>query len=86
MESDSTGYYIEVDEARDSYAGTDRIFTFRRALPRSLKSAYVKASKTKVGENTYCACCHKTFIKKTYQQKFCSDKCRVRYHNRRFTY
>ena len=86
MISDSTGYYIEVDEARDSYDSIDIIPTFRRALPTSSKSAYVKASKTKVGKNTYCACCHKAFIKKTYQQKFCSDKCRVRYHNRRFTY
>lgn len=33
-----------------------------------------------------CPICKKMFIKKSYQQRFCSDKCRIKYHNKRKVY
>ena len=87
------GYYQDVDEARDTYddyndhqeqsLSVGNNWGERSSLPKSKKSAYIKAKKGKVGEDIKCANCGKTFKKQTYQQKFCSDKCRVKYHNRR---
>lgn len=37
----------------------------------------------KKGETLRCPMCGKTFEKRSYQQKFCSNDCKVRYHNKR---
>lgn len=42
--------------------------------------------KSSVGEPCICPICGRTFIKKSYQQKFCGDKCRIKYHNKRKVY
>lgn len=34
----------------------------------------------------YCPMCKREFIKKSYQQIFCSNKCRIKYHNKRKVY
>lgn len=35
------------------------------------------------GEELQCPMCRKTFVKRTYQQKFCSRNCKYAYHNKR---
>ena len=84
------GYYQEVDEAKDNYgvydthsSSCDSNWGQRTSLPTSKKSAYIQAKRGKVGESIKCANCGHFFTKETYQQKFCCDRCRVRYHNRR---
>ena len=47
------------------------------------KSANEKSS---IGDSCVCPICKHTFIKKSYQQKFCGDKCRIKYHNKRKVY
>ena len=47
------------------------------------KSANEKSS---IGDSCVCPICNHTFIKKSYQQKFCGDKCRIKYHNKRKVY
>ena len=90
MGSDSTGYYIDVDDARDDYDdNSSSLYSGnnwgqRCGLPTRKSSAYVKAKNAKVGETITCANCGKKIIKKTYQQKFCCDNCKNKYHNRRF--
>lgn len=39
-------------------------------------------------KDSQCSCpmCKSVFIKKSYQQRFCSDKCRIKYHNKRKVY
>lgn len=37
----------------------------------------------KKGETLRCPMCGKVFIKKSYQQKFCTNDCKVKYHNKR---
>lgn len=44
------------------------------------------AELTEVGNKCRCTMCGKFFEKKSYQQKFCSDKCRIKYHNKRKIY
>lgn len=44
------------------------------------------AESTEVGNKCRCTMCGKFFEKKSYQQKFCSDKCRIKYHNKRKLY
>lgn len=36
-----------------------------------------------VGNELKCPICGKRFVKKSYQQKFCSNDCKVKYHNKR---
>ena len=91
MDSDSTGYYIDVDDARDDYddalsysQSNSNNWGQRCELPTRKSSSYVKAKNAKVGETITCANCGKKMVKKTYQQKFCCDRCKIKYHNRRF--
>ena len=44
------------------------------------------AESTTVGNKCRCTMCGKFFEKKSYQQKFCSDRCRLKYHNKRKIY
>lgn len=37
----------------------------------------------KTGESLQCPMCGKRFTKKSYQQKFCTNDCKVKYHNKR---
>lgn len=37
----------------------------------------------KIGAVIKCPMCGKIFTKKSYQQKFCSNGCKVKYHNKR---
>lgn len=37
----------------------------------------------KIGAQLECPICKHSFTKKSYQQKFCSDRCKVYYHNKR---
>lgn len=46
-----------------------------------LLSQYDKAKDAKVGEIIACACCGSKMVKKSYQQKFCSLKCKDKYWN-----
>ena len=42
---------------------------------------YVIAESTVVGNTFLCAYCGKTIVKRTYQQKFCNNKCKDKYWN-----
>lgn len=45
------------------------------------KDIYEVNHVTNVGSMIKCPNCHKNFIKKTYNQKFCCTKCKDNYHN-----
>lgn len=44
------------------------------------------AANAPVGRECQCPMCNNKFIKKSYQNKFCSDYCRTKYHNKRKIY
>jgi hypothetical protein len=48
-------------------------------------SSYKAAKAAKVGETVACGCCNKKFVKRSYQQAFCSNRgnnnCKDRYWN-----
>lgn len=57
---------------------------------KGLNNSIEKLKRININKKKYsqCTCpmCKKTFTKKSYQQKFCSDKCRIKYHNKRKVY
>ena len=55
-------------------------------LSKKIEDKKKSAEATKVGNECKCPICGRNFVKKSYQQKFCSDKCRIKYHNKRKIY
>jgi hypothetical protein len=45
------------------------------------KERYIKATEAKTGSKIECANCGKSMTKKTYQTKFCKNKCKDQYWN-----
>lgn len=72
--------YVEWEE-RKSFI--DKGFYGRYRITDSQKG-YGK--NVKIGEKMHCLRCGKTIVKKSAKQRFCSDKCRTRYHNKRTIY
>lgn len=67
---------------------TDRPSRFvkRHILPGLhplIEEIRAKNGNAKMGEQLQCPMCGKRFVKKSYQQKFCTNDCKVRYHNKR---
>lgn len=42
-----------------------------------------KNGNAKIGAELKCPVCGRGFVKRSYQQKFCTNDCKVRYHNKR---
>lgn len=77
--------YVEWEERRDRWMSNGGCGT---AYGRYRKADRNKThGKTiKVGEEMNCLRCGRRFVKKAAKQRFCSDKCRIRYHNKRTSY
>lgn len=45
------------------------------------KKIYTQNKSKKVGETCICPICKKEFVKKHYAQAFCSNDCKVKFHN-----
>lgn len=58
----------------------------KKKLGKKTEDKKLINEKSSIGDSCICPICGKTFIKKSYQQKFCGDKCRVKYHNKRKVY
>lgn len=90
------GYYQELDDARDDYSQSDvtpdrntKIYQgcrYRVVANPSQDIPRKRNAKAKVGTECRCPMCHKKFIKKTYQQRFCCIKCKNNFHNKRQRY
>ena len=71
----------------DYYSKGYPVYIGRKAkLSKKIETKKKSAEETHVGNECTCAICGRKFIKKSYQQKFCSDKCRIKYHNKRKIY
>lgn len=57
-----------------------------KSLNESIEAPKGRNTKAKVGESCRCPICHKVFIKRSYQQRFCGNRCRIKYHNKRQFY
>lgn len=57
-----------------------------KSLDKSIEAPKERNTKAKVEESCRCPICHKVFIKKSHQQRFCRDECRIKYHNKRQFY
>lgn len=97
MEIDNDGYYQDVDEARDDYSrdsarcsrGRNRGEWFRKRkaqLSNSIEAPRNRNIQAKVGTECRCPICGKSFVKKSYQQRFCGGECRIKYNNKRMVY
>lgn len=42
-----------------------------------------KNGNAKIGAELKCPVCGRGFVKRSYQQKFCTNDCKVKYHNKR---
>lgn len=72
----------------DPHCLTDRPSRFvkRHILPGLhplIEEIRAKNGSAKMGEELRCPMCGKRFIKKSYQQKFCTKGCKITYHNKR---
>lgn len=88
----------EVDylEEREYYAHLENLCTPRihcnnrryrvGKLQNSIEAPKARNEAAKVGSVCHCPICGKKFIKQSYQQKFCSNRCKVKYHNKRQVY
>lgn len=57
-----------------------------KKLDNSIEVPKRRNEKANVGAEIRCPMCHKKFVKKTYQQKFCCIRCKNNYHNKRQVY
>lgn len=72
----------------DDNEPTNRPYRYleRRILPGLhplIEEVRAANGKAKKGDSLKCPMCGRNFIKKSYQQKFCCNDCKVRYHNKR---
>lgn len=92
-----TWHTADMEDCRDDYHYCDNDYcdnnrtypTERRILSKlnnSIEAPKKRNEKAKVGEMCRCPMCGKKFSKKVYQQKFCCNKCKVKYHNKRQVY
>lgn len=72
--------YVEWDE-RQGNRGCTGLGRYRK---RDTHKSHGKS--VKIGEEMKCLRCNHRFIKKSAKQRFCSDKCRIRHHNKRTVY
>jgi len=72
-----TSYYTELDEDRgwdDVVREQDREQEEGRRLARFKPAEYAIAKGAAVGTRVVCAACSTPFLKRSYQQAFCSNK------------
>lgn len=72
--------YVEWDERQNKFHN----FGYKRY--RKADKHKTHGREVKIGEEMRCLRCSKKFVKKAIKQRFCSDKCRTRYHNKRTVY
>lgn len=75
-------------DCEDEMCITDRPsrFVTRHILPGLhplIEEIRAKNTVAKAGAELRCPMCGKRFVKKSYQQKFCSSDCKIKYHNKR---
>lgn len=80
--------YDSLDCEEDLRNLTDRPSRFvkRHILPGLyplIEEIRAKNGNAKMGEELQCPICGKRFVKKSYQQKFCTKGCKIKYHNKR---
>lgn len=78
--------FLDCDE--DPRCLTDRPSRFveRHILPGLhplIEEIRAKNRKAKMGEELRCPMCGRRFVKKSYQQIFCTKDCKITYHNKR---
>ncbi|MCX4279337.1 hypothetical protein [Muribaculum sp.] len=76
---------LDCEDVRDM---TDRPSRFvqRHILPGLhplIEEIRANNGAAKMGEELRCPMCGRKFVKKSYQQKFCTNNCKVKYHNKR---
>ncbi len=81
-------FYNSLDCEEDPRSLTDRPSRFitRHILPGLhplIEEIRAKNGDAKMGEELRCPMCGKRFVKKSYQQKFCTKVCKINYHNKR---
>lgn len=80
--------YDSLDYEDDPVNLTDRPsrFVTRHILPGLhplIEEIRAKNGNAKMGEQLRCPICGRWFVKKSYQQKFCTKNCKIKYHNKR---
>ena len=95
MLSDISGYYQEVDEARNDYEPHERSKqpshnwsrrNIRKptSLFKEIEAAKALNKEIKVGCDCICPICKKTYKKASYQQVYCTGSCRIEYDRLRW--
>lgn len=80
--------YDSLDYEDDPRNLTDRPSRFvkRHILPGLhplIEEIRAKNGRAKMGEQLRCPMCGRWFVKKSYQQIFCTKSCKIKYHNKR---
>ena len=92
MNDETEAYHLaDIEECRGDYdSHSDFHYQGKRyrvkEINNSQESPKRHNEKAKVGSECRCPMCGKKFIKKVYQQKFCSIRCKNNYHNKRQVY
>lgn len=90
MNDETEAYHLaDIEESRDEY-DSDCNYQGKRYRVKSLGNSHEapkrRNEKARIGADCGCPMCGKKFVKKVYQQKFCSIKCKNNYHNKRQRY
>lgn len=72
-------------DCHDNYSYQGKRYRIRE-INNSQEAPKKRNEKARIGADCGCPMCGKKFVKKVYQQKFCSIKCKNNYHNKRQRY
>lgn len=92
MNDETEAYHLaDIEECRGNIDYfNDHLYSMNRYrikhLGLGIEIPKKRNESSNVGTECKCPICKRTFIKKTYQQKFCCIKCKNKYHNKRQRY